>query len=168
MGFFSKLFGKSEKAPAFDGNKLYAPLNGKAVPITEVPDPTFAEGQLGNGIAIIPTDGKIVSPVDGTVETMFDTGHAVCLKSSAGAEILIHVGLETVGLNGAPFKIHCKNGDTVKKGQLLVEADLEAIKAAGLPVITPVLVCNSDEYAAFKTNIGKAVTNADVVIELGK
>jgi len=96
MGFFSKLFGKSEKAPAFDGNKLYAPLNGKAVPITEVPDPTFAEGLLGNGIAIIPTDGKIVSPVDGTVETMFDTGHAVCLKSTTGVEILIHVGLETV------------------------------------------------------------------------
>ena len=165
MGFFDKLFGKSEK---INGNHIYAPLAGQVVAITEVPDPTFAEGLQGNGVAIIPADGKVCSPVDGTVETMFDTGHAVCLKSSAGAEILIHVGLETVGLNGAPFKIHCKNGDTVKKGQLLVEADLEAIKAAGLPVITPVLVCNSDEYAAFKTNIGKAVTNADVVIELGK
>ena len=165
MGFFDKLFGKSEK---INGNHIYAPLAGQVVAITEVPDPTFAEGLLGNGVAIIPADGKVCSPVDGTVETMFDTGHAVCLKSSAGAEILIHVGLETVGLNGAPFKIHCKNGDTVKKGQLLVEADLEAIKAAGLPGITPVLVCNSDEYAAFKTNIGKAVTNADVVIELGK
>ena len=165
MGFFDKLFGKSEK---INGNHIYAPLAGQVVAITEVPDPTFAEGLLGNGVAIIPADGKVCSPVDGTVETMFDTGHAVCLKSSAGAEILIHVGLETVGLNGAPFKIHCKNGATVKKGQLLVEADLEAIKAAGLPVITPVLVCNSDEYAAFKTNIGKAVTNADVVIELGK
>ena len=165
MGFFDKLFGKSEK---INGNHIYAPLAGQVVAITEVPDPTFAEGLLGNGVAIIPADGKVCSPDDGTVETMFDTGHAVCLKSSAGAEILIHVGLETVGLNGAPFKIHCKNGDTVKKGQLLVEADLEAIKAAGLPVITPVLVCNSDEYAAFKTNIGKAVTNADVVIELGK
>ena len=165
MGFFDKLFGKSEK---INGNHIYAPLAGQVVAITEVPDPTFAEGLLGNGVAIIPADGKVCSPVDGTVETMFDTGHAVCLKSSAGAEILIHVGLETVGLNGAPFKIHWMNGDTVKKGQLLVEADLEAIKAAGLPVITPVLVCNSDEYAAFKTNIGKAVTNADVVIELGK
>ena len=151
MGFFDKLFGKSEK---INGNHIYAPLAGQVVAITEVPDPTFAEGLLGNGVAIIPADGKVCSPVDGTVETMFDTGHAVCLKSSAGAEILIHVGLETVGLNGAPFKIHCKNGDTVKKGQLLLEADLEAIKAAGLPVITPVLVCNSDEYAAFKTNIG--------------
>ena len=168
MGFFSKLFGKSEKAPAFDGNKLYAPLNGKAVSVTEVPDPTFAEGLLGNGIAIIPTDGKIYSPVDGTVETMFDTGHAVCLKSTTGVEILIHCGLETVGLGGAPFTIHCKNGDTVKKGQLLFEADLAAIQAAGLPIITPVLVCNTDDYTTFETFEGKDVTNDDVVISVAK
>ena len=168
MGFFSKLFGKSEKAPAFDGNKLYAPLNGQAVPVTEVPDPTFAEGLLGNGIAIIPSDGKVCSPVDGTIETMFDTGHAVCLKSSTGVEILIHVGLETVGLNGAPFKVHCKDGDTVKKGQLLFEADLAAIQAAGLPIITPVLVCNTDDYPTFEVVTGKTVTNDDIVISVAK
>ena len=168
MGFFSKLFGKSEKAPAFDGNKLYAPLNGKAVPITEVPDPTFAEGLLGNGIAIIPTDGKVCAPCDATVDMMFTTGHAVSLTAESGAEILIHVGLETVGLNGAPFTLHCKNGDTVKKGQLLFEADLAAIQAAGLPIITPVLVCNSDDYATFDTFIGKDVTNDDIVISVAK
>ena len=164
MGFFSKLFGKTEK----NANGIFAPIAGQAVPVTEVPDPTFAEGMLGNGIAIIPTDGKVCSPVDGTVETMFDTGHAVCLKSTTGVEILIHVGLETVGLNGAPFTLHCKDGDTVKKGQLLFEADLAAIQAAGLPIITPVLVCNTDDYPTFITNVGKAVTNADVVIELAK
>ena len=168
MGFFSKLFGRSEKAPAFDGNKIYAPLNGKAVPVTEVPDPTFAEGLLGNGIAIIPTDGKIYSPVDGTVGTMFDTGHACALTSTTGVELLIHVGLETVGLNGAPFTVHCKDGDTVKKGQLLFEADLAAIQAAGLPIITPVLVCNSDDYTTFDTFIGKDVTNDDIVISVAK
>ena len=168
MGFFSKLFGKSEKAPAFDGNKIYAPVSGKAVPVTEVPDPTFAEGLLGNGIAIIPTDGKIYSPVDGTVGTMFDTGHACALTSTTGVELLIHVGLETVGLNGAPFTIHCKDGDTVKKGQLLFEADLAAIQAAGLPIITPVLVCNSDDYATFETMVGKDVTNDDIVISVAK
>ena len=92
MGFFSKLFGRSEKAPAFDGNKIYSPVSGKAVPVTEVPDPTFAEGLLGNGIAILPTDGKIYSPVDGTVGTMFDTGHACALTSTTGVELLIHVG----------------------------------------------------------------------------
>ena len=168
MGFFSKLFGKTEKAPAFDGNKLYAPMNGKAVPITEVPDPTFAEGLLGNGVAILPTDGKVCSPVDGIVETMFDTGHAVCLKSTTGVEILIHVGLETVGLNGAPFKIHCKDGDTVKKGQLLIEADLAAIQAAGLPTITPMLVCNTDDYPTMDIVVGKDVTNSDVVISVAR
>ena len=99
---------------------------------------------------------------------MFDTGHAVCLKSTTGVEILIHCGLETVGLGGAPFTIHCKNGDTVKKGQLLFEADLAAIQAAGLPIITPVLVCNTDDYATFETFEGKDVTNDDIVISVAK
>ena len=168
MGFFSKLFGRSNKAPAFDGNKIYAPLNGKAVPITEVPDPTFAEGLLGNGIAIIPADGKVYSPFDGTVGTMFDTGHACALTSTTGVEILIHVGLETVGLNGEPFTIHVKDGDKVKKGQLLFEADLAAIQAAGLPIITPVLVCNVDDYSTIETFVGQDVTNDDVIISVAR
>lgn len=165
MGFFDKLFGKKKK---INPNHIYAPIEGEAVAITEVPDPTFAEGMLGNGIAIMPTDGKVCAPVNGTVETMFDTGHAVTLVSESGMEILIHVGLETVGLNGAPFQVMVKNGQAVKKGDILMIADLEAIKAAGLPTITPVLVCNSDDYTTFNTIVGKTVTNDDVVIELGK
>ena len=165
MGFFSKLFSKKE---AVNPNHIYAPLAGQAVPITEVPDPTFSEGLLGNGIAIIPSDGKVYAPCDATVETMFSTGHAVALSTTTGAEMLIHVGLETVGLNGAPFTIHVKDGDKVKKGQLLFEADLDAIQAAGLPIITPVLVCNPDDFTTFNTTTGKDVTAADVVIELGK
>ena len=165
MGFFDKLFGKKEK---INPNHIYAPIEGEAVAITEVPDPTFAEGMLGNGVAIMPTDGKVCAPVNGTVETMFDTGHAVTLVSESGMEILIHVGLETVGLNGAPFQVMVKNGQAVKKGDILMIADLEAIKAAGLPTITPVLVCNSDDYTTFNTIVGKPVTNDDVVIELGK
>ena len=168
MGFFKNLFAKPEPLPAFDGNKLYAPLNGRAVPITEVPDPTFAEGLLGDGIAIIPTDGRICAPTDGTVETMFDTGHALCMKSVTGVEILIHIGLETVGLNGGPFRIHCKNGDTVRKGQLLIEADLAAIQAAGLPTITPVLVCNRDCYSGFDAVTGRNVTQDDIIISVAK
>ena len=166
MGFFSKLFGG--KAEEVNPNHIYAPMAGQAVAISEVPDPTFAEGMLGNGIAIQPTDGKVCSPVNGTVDMMFDTGHAVSLVSDAGAEILIHVGLETVGLNGAPFTIKVKSGDKVKKGQVLMIADLDAIKAAGLPTITPVLVCNPDDYTTFNTTVGQTVTNDDVVIELGK
>ena len=161
MGFFEKLFGKS-----MDG--LCAPMAGKAVPITEVPDPTFAEGMLGNGIAIIPADGKVYAPCDATVDLMFTTGHAVSLVADFGAEILIHVGLETVSLEGKPFTIHVASGDTVKKGQLLMEADLAAIAAAGLNTITPMVVCNTDAYPKFNTHTGKDVTNADTVIELAK
>lgn len=161
MGIFKKLFGKPT-------NALYAPMCGKAVPISEVPDPTFAEGMLGNGIAIEPTDGKVYAPCDAKVDMMFTTGHAVSLVADFGAEILIHVGLETVGLEGKPFTVHVANGDQVKKGQLLIEADLEAVKAAGLNTITPVLVCNTDDYQTFNTFVGKNVTNNDMVIELAK
>lgn len=161
MGFFKNLFSKP-------GNTLCAPMAGKAVAITEVPDPTFAEGMLGNGIAIEPADGKVLAPCDATVDMMFDTGHAVSLVADFGAEILIHVGLETVSLEGKPFTVHVANGDKVKKGQLLIEADLEAIKAAGLPVITPMVLCNTDDYPTFNTFVGKTVTNDDVVISVAK
>ena len=165
MGLFDKLFGKKEE---INPNHVYAPMAGEAVAISEVPDPTFSSGMLGNGIAIKPTDGKVYAPVNGTVDTMFETGHAVSLVSDNGIEILIHVGLETVGLEGKPFQIKVQNGQKVKKGDILMIADLAAIEAAGLPTITPVLICNTDDYTTFNTTTGKAVTNADVVIELGK
>lgn len=161
MGLFKKLFGKPV-------NGVYAPMAGNAVPVSEVPDPVFAEGMMGNGIAIEPTDGKVYAPCDATVDVMFDTGHAVSLVADTGAEILIHVGLETVSLEGKPFKVHIAKGDKVKKGQLMIEADLEAIKAAGLKTITPVVVCNHDEYSTFHTITGKTVTTDDVVIEYAK
>jgi PTS system beta-glucosides-specific IIC component len=161
MGFFKKLFGKNL-------DTLCAPVAGNAVSVQTVPDPTFAEEMLGKGIAIEPTEGKVYAPCDATVDMMFDTGHAVSLIADFGAEVLIHVGLETVSLEGKPFTVHVANGDKVKKGQLLMEADLEAIQAAGLQIITPVVVCNTDAYPTFNTFVGKDVTNEDVVIELGK
>ena len=161
MGFFKKLFGKPM-------NEFFAPVVGNAVPVSQVPDPTFAEELLGKGIAIEPAEGKVYAPCDATVDMMFTTGHAVSLVTDFGAEVLIHVGLETVGLEGKPFKVHAANGDKVKKGQLLIEVDLEAVKAAGLPTITPVLICNTDDYPTFNTFVGKDVTNGDVVIELAK
>ena len=161
MGFFKKLFGKNT-------DDLYAPMAGKAIPITQVPDPTFAEGMLGNGIAIEPAEGKVYAPCDATVDMMFTTGHAVSLVADCGAEILIHVGLETVSLEGKPFKVHVANGDKVKKGQLLMEVDLEAVKAAGLHTVTPMVICNTDAYSTFDTVVGKDVTNADVVIQLAE
>ena len=161
MGFFKKLFGKKT-------NDFYAPMAGKAVPISEVPDPTFAECLLGNGIAIVPTEGKVYAPCDATVDMMFATGHAVSLVADCGAEVLIHVGLETVGLEGKPFTIHVADGDKVKKGQLMIEVDLEAVKAAGLNTITPMVICNTDAFPTFNTKTGSDVTNDSVVIELAK
>ena len=161
MSIFKKIFGKKL-------DEFCAPMAGKAVAISEVPDPTFAEGMLGNGIAIEPAEGKVYAPCDATVDMMFTTGHAVSLVADFGAEILIHVGLETVGLEGKPFTVHVANGDKVKKGQLLIEVDLDAVKEAGLPTITPMLICNTDDYPTFNTFVGKDVTNGDVVIELAK
>ena len=161
MGFFKNLFSKPV-------DNVYAPMPGKTVAITEVPDPTFAEGMLGNGIAIEPTEGKVYAPCDATVDMMFTTGHAVSLVADFGAEILIHVGLETVSLEGKPFTVHVANGDKVKKGQLLIEVDLDAVKAAGLPTITPMVICNTDDYSTFNTSVGKTVTNEDAVISLAK
>ena len=161
MGFLKNLFSKPV-------DNVYAPMAGKAVAISEVPDPTFAEGMLGNGVAIEPTEGKVYAPCDATVDMMFTTGHAVSLVADFGAEILIHVGLETVSLEGKPFTVHVANGDKVKKGQLLIEVDLDAVKAAGLPTITPVVICNTDDYPTFNTFVGKDVTNNDVVIALAK
>ena len=128
------------------GNVLYAPCKGKVVPLTEVPDPTFSEKLLGEGFAVIPTEGKVYAPADAEVTLVFDTLHAITLTSSQGAEILIHIGLDTVTLKGAPFTAHVAAGDKVKKGDLLMDVDLDKIKEAGLNTITPVLICNTDDY----------------------
>lgn len=159
MGILKKRFGKSDCV-------LYAPMKGRTVALAEVPDPAFAQGMLGKGVAIEPTDGKVCAPCDARVDSVFATGHAVSLVADCGAEILIHVGLETVGLKGGPFTVHVKHGDRVRKGQLLIEADLEAIKAAGLSTVTPMVICNTEAFTAVTAPSGKAVTQADVVIEL--
>ena len=125
---------------------LYAPCKGKVVPLTEVPDPTFSEKLLGDGFAVIPTEGKVYAPADAEETMVFDTLHAITLTSSQGAEILIHIGLDTVTLKGAPFTAHVAAGDKVKKGDLLMDVDLDKIKEAGLNTITPVLICNTDDY----------------------
>ena len=99
-------------------NVLYAPCKGKVVPLSEVPDPTFSEKILGDGFAVIPSEGKIYAPTDGEIAMVFDTLHAITLTSSSGTEILIHIGLDTVTLKGAPFTAHVAAGDQVKKGDL--------------------------------------------------
>ena len=136
------LFRKKEK-----NNVIGSPVKGKAVPLKEVSDPTFAEEMLGKGAAVIPEDGKFSMTTD------------------FGAEILIHIGLDTVKMKGEGFTGHVKAGDHVKKGDLLLEVDLEKVKAAGYDTITPVLVCNTPDYASVE-GIGSAQVNAgdDLII----
>jgi PTS system beta-glucosides-specific IIC component len=140
--------------------EIEAPVPGKVVALSEVLDATFAEGLLGNGIAVEPSEGKVYAPFDGTAETVFETLHALGLKADNGVTVLIHVGLETVGLGGAPFKAHIKQGEHFKKGQLLLEFDMDQIKAAGLPTITPVIVTNEDEVGDVAIEDGKIVIGA--------
>ena len=125
---------------------ITSPVKGDIIPLTEVKDPTFAEGILGEGFAVIPIEGKVYAPFTGSCENIFDTLHALGLVSDNGVELLIHVGLETVNLNGAPFTAHVKNGQHFKKGDLLLEFDIDAIKKAGCEIQTPIIVTNTDEY----------------------
>lgn len=155
--------GKSEQAYT-----VGAPAKGKAVPLSEVNDPTFADGLLGKGAAVIPSEGKIYAPVDGTVGMMFETKHAVSLSTEYGAEILVHVGLDTVELKGKYYEGHVKAGDQVKAGDLLISFDIDQVKAAGYDVITPVLICNTDDYAAVEGVTGSDVAPGDTIIKITK
>ena len=126
--------------------EVAAPLTGTIKPLEEVPDSTFADKILGDGAAILPKEGKVIAPVNGAVAAIMDTKHGIMLKSEEGLEILIHVGLETVSLNGKYFTAHVKNGDKVKKGDILLEFDMEEIQLEGYQLITPVVVTNSNDY----------------------
>lgn len=132
-------------APLCDKIIIEAPIPGEVIPLAEVKDQTFASGVLGEGYAIVPSEGKVYAPFDGTCDNLFDTLHAMGLVSDSGVELLIHVGLETVKLNGAPFTAHIKSGDTFKKGDLLLEFDIPAIQAAGCEIQTPVIVTNAED-----------------------
>lgn len=130
--------------------EIKAPVNGEAIALSEVKDQVFASGALGQGMAIVPADGKICAPCDGVISVMYPTGHAVGIEADSGAEILIHVGMDTVTLEGKCFEIKVKEGQRVKAGDLLVEADLQGIRDAGLDTTTPIVVTNTDDYAEIK------------------
>lgn len=126
--------------------EIKAPVNGKAIDLSEVKDEVFAGGALGKGVAIIPEDGRICAPCDGVVSLVYPTGHAIGIQSENGAELLIHIGMDTVTLEGKCFDIKVKQGQAVKAGELLIEADLEGIRSAGLDITTPIVVTNVDDY----------------------
>ena len=147
---------------------VLSPIEGKAVSLKQVNDITFSEEIMGKGAAIIPTVGRAVAPVDGIVSALFETKHAIGLTADNGAEILIHIGLDTVKLGGKHFKAHVKSGDKVKAGDLLVEFDIKAIQEEGYEIITPVLVTNVDSYNDVLALIDKDVKEKDELIKAVK
>lgn len=162
----------SEEIPAVENvvfslapNAVAAPVSGECKPISECKDEVFSSGTLGSGIIIEPIEGKIYAPCDGEISNFADTFHAIGITAVNGAELLIHVGMDTVGLNGEGFTAHAKTGDTIQAGQLLLEFDMRFIRSKGLPVTTPVVVTNSDEYPNLSIKTG-IVKTGDTVITL--
>lgn len=148
------------------GEQLTSPLAGKIVPLNDIADPVFSSGSMGKGIAIDPTDGTLRAPADGTIALVFPTGHAVGLNTDAGAEILMHIGMDTVQLNGDGFEILVKQGDRVTQGQPLVRFDMAKIKAAGFSLITPVVVTNTRRYHDVQPFTGSTVTTDQPLLTL--
>lgn len=155
-----------DKAPLMNKITIASPLKGNIVPLNEVKDETFASEMMGKGIAINPTEGKVVSPINGTVQMIFKTKHAIGLKSEDGAEILIHIGMDTVQLDGKHFTAHVKDGDKVKVGDTLVEFDMNAIKNEGYELITPVIITNTMEYLEIVSKDIKSVNTGETLITI--
>lgn len=137
---------------------ILSPMTGTVLALDQIPDPTFASGLLGQGVAIIPSNNKVIAPFAGEVASLFQTRHAIGLLSHSGIELLIHVGIDTVRLDGKPFTAHVKVGDTFSAGDLLLEFDRQAILDAGYDLATPIIITNSDEYPEVMTVAGTAVT----------
>ena len=157
---------KTPAAHAAKDTVLSACLNGTVVPLADVKDEAFASGALGDGIAIEPTDGELVAPADGEISSTFETHHAVGMTTVDGAELLMHIGIDTVKLGGKHFTYLVNEGDKVRKGQPLIRFDIEAIKAEGYPVTTPLIVCNTDDYAAVAAKASGTVKQGDALLEL--
>lgn len=157
MGLFDR-FMKKEEEPAAKKGIIYAPVTGTYIPLAEIPDEVFSQGFVGQGCGIVPAEGKVYAPADGEVTTVADTGHAVGIRTAEGGEFLIHVGIDTVDMGGKGFAPKVKQGGKVKMGQLLLEFDSSAIKAAGHPDITAFLLTNSDDYPDFQIRTGRAYT----------
>ncbi len=139
---FKNLF---KKSVAYNIEEFIAPISGKIVDITEVPDPVFCEKMMGDGVAIIPTEGTVAAPVEGEVIQIFKTKHVIAIRSKNGVEIMIHIGLETVKLDGEGFEVYVKEGENVKVGQKLLTFDLKNIINKSFNTICPIAIINGDE-----------------------
>ncbi len=170
LHFFKKVTTQVEVELAEDNSYelVVSPITGKAVESKEINDPVFSEEMLGRGLAIVPTEGRVYAPVSGKIEMMHDSMHAVSLTSDKGAEILVHIGLDTVSLNGRHYTRHANEGDYVKAGQLLLEFDIPAIQAEGFDTIAPVVICNTDDYTEVLSMEGRDVKAGQGIIKLIK
>ncbi|MGL4363376.1 MAG: PTS sugar transporter subunit IIA [Cellulosilyticaceae bacterium] len=148
------------------GINLYAPLSGTAVNISEVPDAVFAEKMVGDGLAINPTSNKVVAPCDGKVVQIFPTNHAIGMEIEGGVDLLIHVGIDTVELNGEGFKRLVEEGTQVKKGDPILEIDFDKIREHGKPTITPVIVTNVDAVTITSTKTGEVKAGETVIMNV--
>ena len=159
---------QEEKKPLVEKIQILSPVTGTAQDITEVPDATFSDKVLGDGMAVIPSEGKVYAPADGTVVNITDTKHGIMFKTTQGVELLIHIGLDTVNLKGEHFTAHVTSGTDVKAGDLLVEFDLDAIKAKGYNPVTPVVVTNIDDYirAVGMPKSGEAVEHGSCLLTI--
>jgi sugar PTS system EIIA component len=163
---FKKLFGKKEEMPK--EVTVISPLTGTLLPLEEVPDPVFAQKMMGDGFAIKPDEGHVVSPVDGEIIQVFPTKHAIGIKAKNGAEILIHIGLETVAMNGEGFTAHIKEGDKVKVGDPLVDFDISLVTDKAKSTITPIIITNSDEVNIVKHEETAVTAGQTPVLQLTK
>lgn len=145
---------------------ITSPVEGKVIPLTEVKDPTFSQEILGKGAAIIPEKGVVYAPFDGKVDAVFETGYALGLVSEDGVELLIHVGIDTVNLKGKYFTPKKKSGDTMKKGDILLEFDIDKIKADGYDVTTPIIISNTEQFAKVKACEDKVVTKESKLLSV--
>lgn len=152
----------------FDDTAVYSPLNGEVVLMQDVPDETFAAEVLGKGAAVEPSEGRVVAPADATVETLFDTHHAIGLTLDNGMEILIHVGINTVELGGEGYEAHVAEGDKVKRGQTLITFDKALIQSKGYKTVTPVIITNADDYEEINTAASGSIGLLDKLLETKK
>ena len=160
---------KEDKTLTKSSNKncvISSPLKGEVIALKDVKDAAFSSGALGTGVAILPQEGKLTAPVDGTIVSLFNTKHAIGIKADNGAEILIHIGTDTVKLEGKYFEAKVKQGDQVKKGQLLLEFDIQAIEKAGYAVTTPIIVTNTSQYVDIVFEVDKKVNFNDELMLL--
>ncbi|MXQ55241.1 PTS sugar transporter subunit IIA [Shimazuella alba] len=147
---FDKLFGKKQEQELF-----VSPLSGEMIKMEETPDLVFSKKMMGDGVAIIPFDGKVVAPIDGEIIQIFPTKHAIGILSNKGLEILIHIGLETVAMKGEGFTVYVNKNDKIKAGDLLMEFDLELIKKKASSTVTPIVITNGEKIQSIEKTYSK-------------